>query len=486
MELFSASFLAVSFILCLFAATMFALYYVPMSGTRFLRVTAFAEVAMMFALGSGTAQFQRAARPIRDWLARPPSPDGAAEAWQRTVEMPRLALQFALWRAVLFAAVPVTAMLAAEFRFPLTTIVLFFVGLLGAAIYPTVLFYFGLELYLRPVLRDLAPHLPEDFEPTARAISVRKRVLAALPLINVITGGFVGVLATLVTGGSVVDLGMWVVFSVVIALSFSLVLTVLVTHSLLDPVDELLSATHRITAGDLTTRAAVAGADEMGHLASSFNAMTAELVASRQRLVEAREEERRRLRRDLHDGLGPTLAAVILQLDTARSLVRTDPRASEALLGELRQQTQGALDEIRRLVYALRPPALDDLGLVRAIRERAQGFASANGGFNVTVDAPEQLPPLPAAVEVAAFRIIQEALTNVARHSGAHHCLVRLSANGQVELEVADDGCGFSPDRRAGVGLGSMRERAAEVGGRCDVVSEPGVGTWVRASLPAG
>ncbi|MFL5895461.1 MAG: sensor histidine kinase, partial [Thermoleophilaceae bacterium] len=200
-------------------------------------------------------------------------------------------------------------------------------------------------------------------------------------------------------------------------------------------------------------------------------------------------EERRRLRRDLHDGVGPTLAAVILQLDGARRLLATDTEAADALLGQLRSQTQGVVDEIRRLVYALRPPALDDLGFAGAIRERAQAFAvpaGHPGGLAVEVDVPEHLPQLPAAVEVAAFRIIQEALTNAARHSGGSQCQVRVEVNGRVEVEVSDNGRGIPARRRAGVGLGSMRERAAEVGGRCEVASAPGSGTQVRAWLPSG
>ncbi|HEY0733391.1 MAG TPA: sensor histidine kinase, partial [Herpetosiphonaceae bacterium] len=210
--------------------------------------------------------------------------------------------------------------------------------------------------------------------------------------------------------------------------------------------------------------------------------LTLDLQHARTRLVTAREEERRRLRRDLHDGLGPTLAALALQADTARDLLRSDPDEAEALLDNLTQQSQAAVVDIRRLVYALRPPALDDLGLIVALRTFAGTLAS--GGVAVTIAAPEPFAPLPAAVEVAAYRIIQEALTNVVRHAHARRCTIRLSIASRLAIEVADDGRGIAPDAQAGVGLQSMRERARELGGDCYVERATAGGTIVRGWLP--
>ena len=178
--------------------------------------------------------------------------------------------------------------------------------------------------------------------------------------------------------------------------------------------------------------------------------LTADLQRSRQRLVTAREEERRRLRRDLHDGLGPQLAGFTLRLDAARNLLRRDPDAADRVLDDLIARTQEAVNDIRRLVYALRPPALDDLGLVGALRRAAAQYDG--GGLHVTVDAAGALPPLPAAVEVAAYRIAQEALANVARHAGARRCTLRLELDGAEALclEIGDDGAtmaGASPRR---------------------------------------
>lgn len=210
--------------------------------------------------------------------------------------------------------------------------------------------------------------------------------------------------------------------------------------------------------------------------------LTADLQLSRERLVTAREEERRRLRRDLHDGLGPALASITLKLDAARNLLVRDPSAADALLVDLKKQTQTALTDIRRLVYELRPPSLDELGLLSALREQAEQYIS--DGLQITIDAPEPLPALPAAVEVATYRIVQEALTNVVRHAQAHSCIVRFTLGHSLKVEVRDDGRGIAAGQRAGVGLTSIRERAAELGGTCEIETAPTSGTRLYVQLP--
>ena len=214
--------------------------------------------------------------------------------------------------------------------------------------------------------------------------------------------------------------------------------------------------------------------------------LTAELQQSRARLVAAREEERRRLRRDLHDGLGPALAGVVLGLETAGNLLDGQPPAAQAaaLLKRLCDETQGAIAGIRRLVYGLRPPALDDLGLVPALQTQAATLGQGTDGMMVSVQADGNFTALPAAVEVAAYRIALEAITNTARHAHAKHCRVWLRHNGELQIEVSDDGMGLPPGWHAGVGLTSMRERAAELGGTLRVEPTVGGGTVVTASLP--
>jgi signal transduction histidine kinase len=206
-----------------------------------------------------------------------------------------------------------------------------------------------------------------------------------------------------------------------------------------------------------------------------------ELQAARRRLVELREDERRRIRRDLHDGLGPALAGLTFTLDAVSNLAGSDLERANALLGSATEQVQAMIGEIRRLIYELRPPALDELGLVDSLR----GIASRQSSpvTTVTVQTPKALPSLPAAVEVAAYRIVQEALTNVARHANAKSCSVSLSVQPDALLiEIADDGQGLG-DHRIGVGLQAMQERAAELGGSCQITSDA-AGTNVAVRLP--
>jgi two-component system NarL family sensor kinase len=213
--------------------------------------------------------------------------------------------------------------------------------------------------------------------------------------------------------------------------------------------------------------------------------LTSDLRRSRERLVLAREEERRRLRRDLHDELGPTLAAIALELDAARELVRAQPAEADATLDRAAAQTRDGVAEVRRIVYELRPPTLDDLGLVGALSERARQLS--RGGLEASVEAPAALGVLPAAVEAAAYRIGSEALANAARHSGATGCVLALDVDGRaLTLRVVDDGAGIDKSLPAGVGLASMRERAEELGGTFDVRAVTGGGTEVRATLPLG
>jgi signal transduction histidine kinase len=208
-----------------------------------------------------------------------------------------------------------------------------------------------------------------------------------------------------------------------------------------------------------------------------------DLKRAREQMVFSREEERKLLRRNLHDTIGPTLASLNLQSNAVRKLVVSDPERAQALLDEMRTQIRSVIADIRRVVENLRPPALDELGLMSAIEEQAKAFGAE--GLRVYVDNPGRLPPLNAAVEVAAYRIALEALANVARHSKAEQCWIRVKHEPDLlRVEVLDDGVGMPSGYKPGVGLASMRQRALELGGECRIQSAPDAGMLVTALLP--
>jgi two-component system NarL family sensor kinase len=199
--------------------------------------------------------------------------------------------------------------------------------------------------------------------------------------------------------------------------------------------------------------------------------LTADLQRSRDRLVRAQEEERRRIRRDLHDGLGPVLATAVFQVDEARDVVGSDPNRADRQLEALRETLKEAVADIRRLVYALTPPALEELGLAPALAEEVARFNERGSGPRITLDLPQG--------------IAIEAVTNAVRHSGAGSCSLTLGINGGLELDVVDDGVGLgSGAPEDGVGIASMKERASELGGALTVNNVRGGGTLVHMTLP--
>lgn len=229
--------------------------------------------------------------------------------------------------------------------------------------------------------------------------------------------------------------------------------------------------------------------------------LAADLQESREKLVLAREEERRKLRSNLHDDLAPRLAALALTAAAAEDLVERNPLATRDILGELRTTIRQTVSEIRGLVYDLRPPTLDEMGLIGAIHERIKELSMPNqviGSPNQTdrvafiLNAPNRLPSLPAAVEVAAFRITTEAIVNVVRHSNAKNCMICIALiedkERGLQIIIKDDGIGMSPNiksgNKGGIGIGSMKERAHELGGNCQFDSGDTKGTTVTVYIP--
>jgi two-component system, NarL family, sensor kinase len=212
-------------------------------------------------------------------------------------------------------------------------------------------------------------------------------------------------------------------------------------------------------------------------------ALSDQVQQARTATVEAAAAERVRLQRELHDGVGPILTSAAFQADAASNLIHTDPAGAERLLDEIRSELRGATDDVRRVVYGLRPIELDNAGLVGAIRQRLAGLPAAERGqIKVEMDLRDPLPALSPAVELAAYRIASEAINNALTHSAGRRCLVTITANGTLAVTVRDDGrppASWTP----GVGLRSILERAEELGGTA-AAGPTGDGWEVRARLP--
>jgi signal transduction histidine kinase len=244
------------------------------------------------------------------------------------------------------------------------------------------------------------------------------------------------------------------------------------------------SPNETLNPADQSVLASIAG--QLGAVVYAVR-LQSDLQTAREKLVIAREEERRRLRRDLHDGLGPALASQTLKIDAALDLLIIDPNEAKSLLTDVKAQSQKLVTDVRRLVYELRPPALDEIGLVAALTSAITQMRATESGLSIQIETPLTLPDLPAAVEVAAYRITMEAVTNVIKHAEARNCAVRFDVTEkptQLRLEIQDDGKGLPTPVISGIGLHSMRERAEELGGAFLVDRAIQGGAWVTVTIP--
>ena len=209
--------------------------------------------------------------------------------------------------------------------------------------------------------------------------------------------------------------------------------------------------------------------------------LTAVLQTSREQTIIAREEERRRIRNDLHDGLAPTLSSFQLQLGAIRRVMTQNPAQAEQMIAELSKDLREETAVIRQLVYDLRPPLLDQLGLIEAIKQ----IRLADESLQLEIIAPNPLPQLSAAAEVALYRIVTEALHNVSKHAQATNCTITLAAEpASLLLTIVDNGQGIAPNQLDGVGIQSMGERAAELGGTFNIQPAGSTGTHIEVRLP--
>jgi signal transduction histidine kinase len=243
---------------------------------------------------------------------------------------------------------------------------------------------------------------------------------------------------------------------------------------------------YRVPGGQLSTAEQRLLRDLARQLGGALHArlLREDLQRARERLVLAREEERRRLRRDLHDGIGPALAGLTLKTETARALLPPGTDGASRQLRDLSEEIRRTVVDVRRLVEGLRPPALDELGLAGACVQAVERM-TAGAGVAASVRASDDLPALPAAVEVAAYRIVVEAVTNTVRHAQARHCDVSVDYTpAGLAVAVTDDGTGLRPPDHPGHGLAIMRERAEELGGTV-TVTDAAPGVTVAALRPA-
>jgi signal transduction histidine kinase len=373
------------------------------------------------------------------------------------------------------------------------------VGLALAAVSAFVVFY--AELFLRPILDDVASHLPPDFKPSRRGMSLRTKVFAPMPLITVVAATIVGAYGNLSSDRNVRAAIIIAVALVAVAMATLIYLTVL--RSILSPMDDLVAATERVSAGDIATPVPVLSSDELGNLAHSFNDMLAdlrertdeleasrahlrkqadELAASRQRIVTAADAERRRMERDLHDGAQQRLVLLGLKLAMAQRLVETDANAKQ-VHDELRAELELALKELRDLAHGIYPAVLESEGLLGALSEVVQRSPIP------TELHCDGIARHAAEVEAALYFCCLEALQNAAKHAGeSARATVRLSeSNGALCFRIADNGAGF--DARLAprsAGIQNMTDRIGALGGTLEIHSSPGSGTVIDGRLPIG
>jgi signal transduction histidine kinase len=463
-------------------------------GHRYLGVTpakvweaAAIAAPMTLCLLSGAAWWTRASwSAIASWPGNDRSGVHAGQVWSVAVELP-YRLPVCLLLLMLAAApplVPPMVILLTDVSFS-TSVGYLLCGLVGAlaGLVPVA---FSLELLLRPLLEDVAASLPPDFEPSRQGWRVRTKAVVALPSVTLFGALTVGAFTSLAVSGLlrlVIAVGIALVAIAVAGAIFWLVM-----RSLLEPVDDLLAATRRVSGGDIATPVPVVTGDELGSLAAGFNRMLAdlrgheqELRESRARIVAAADDARRRVERDLHDGAQQQLVLLGLKLAMMERLAGSDPAAATAMLPEARRELDRSLQELRELARGIYPQLLESDGLPGALRDAAQ---RATANVEVQCDGAGRYP---AEVESAVYFCCLEALQNAIKHAGPDARIeIKLGdAARQLSFEVTDDGPGFEPAANGkGAGLQNMADRLGALGGELLVSSPPGLGTTVRGTVP--
>jgi adenylate cyclase len=284
LPLFAAFEVVSALVVCWATLGIFSLY-VEMSLQEFWEVVVFAEASVAVTLAWVIAKTARLARPVIDWLKAGKPDEGALQAWRCAVALPRQIVERTSWQPFVLVALPNAVYLTLKFDLPVYSGLIIFAGVLLAVAYAAMLHFFASEQFLRPVIEDMSRRLPPDYPGARAGVPLRWKLLGALPLINVITGVIVSGLSTDGTA-SLEDLGLDVAVALLVSFTVSFELTLLVTKSVLGPVEDLLEATERVKRGGLDARVPLTSADEVGELAGSFNEMVQGL-AEREALREA-------------------------------------------------------------------------------------------------------------------------------------------------------------------------------------------------------
>ncbi len=440
---------------------------------------------VIIALGLlGLMLARRQLRTILAWQEAGHRPSVAVDTWYATVTVPSV-----IWQTVGLAtiAIPPGA---------LYVVLHFHVRWYSAAPVAIVAAVAGLgtgaiavsavDLATRPMLEEIATYLPDGFAPRARGLRLRTRALVPLPIVALFAALLVGAYANASSNGTV---RLTIAVGLALAtIAVSTVIYLMVTRSLLAPIGDLLAATERVRAGDLSTPVPLVTADELGMLARSFNEMLAnlehgrdELRKSRERIVAAADAGRRRVERDLHDGAQQQLVLVRLKLSVAELLVATDPPGTRSLIEELRGDLDRALAELRDLAHGIYPALLDSEGLPGALRDAAERAA-----IPATFES-DGASRYPHELEAAVYFCCLEALQNAAKHAGAGaRATICLSEQlGILHFEVRDDGAGFDPGASGQTrGLQNMTDRIGALGGTLALRSAPGAGSKVAGAIP--
>lgn len=437
-------------------------------------------------------QWRRVSAPVIRWLRGEADGAETVEAWQSARSLSvTMALKSMKWGAISLV-LPSLVYFRAEFDIPPAGMALAAYAGVSTGLWACAFGVPASDLWFRPVARDLSHAIGSPgMDLHVAGMPMGRKLLVAVPLISVLSGVTVAVAATAVTG-SVPDIVPLIGVALAVTFSTSGAMVLLTTRALVAPMEDLLAATRRVGAGELSARAEVTTDDEIGALSLRVNSMldrleetTAanrqlldEIRASRLRIVAASDAERQRVERAIHDGPQQRLVSLALRFGMLREHDELDDQARQRV-DECVAELSLAMADMRNLAQGLHPAVLTTHGLRAALQQLAVGAA-----LPVTVSADdERYDP---TVESTAWFIASEAMANVAKYAQASSIEIDLaSEDGHLVLEISDDGIGGAQSR-PGSGLAGLADRVAAVGGVLDVQSRPRVGTTVRAELPVG